>query len=242
MDRRMRPRLISGVLIAISFGLASAADEDATTSRLADLAIAQREYVDKAPAFSPAAREEAHALVAEMRSQVAAMTDAQFVLALARGVNGDYEGEIEALNRVIELRPSDDSAHLSLGVAQGLNGNTDPAKTELLSVGAGPRKGDALAALGFVLAMQGNATQAERRLNEAIASDVLNVRAEANVLLGRMKLVEGTFPEAQAYLAASGVLSGLSVVECKWLLGLDSDFRFENVSMQAKRRMKRATC
>jgi hypothetical protein len=81
---RMRPRLISGVLIALSFGLASAADDDPTSSRLADLATAQREYVDKAPAFSPAAREKAHALLAEMRSQVSAMTDAQFVLALAR--------------------------------------------------------------------------------------------------------------------------------------------------------------
>ena len=65
----------------ISFGLASG---EATITRLTDLATLQREYVDKAPAFSPAAREEAHALIAEMRSQVAAMTDAQFVLALAR--------------------------------------------------------------------------------------------------------------------------------------------------------------
>ncbi len=77
------PRLIFGVLIAISCDMASGASNPAT-SRLTDLEIAQREYVDKAPAFSPAARQKAHALIADLSSQAPAMTNAQFQLALTR--------------------------------------------------------------------------------------------------------------------------------------------------------------
>jgi tetratricopeptide (TPR) repeat protein len=126
-----------------------------------------------------------------------------YVLALARGVNGDYRGEVDALNRVVELRPSDDSARLSLGVAHGLNGEVDRARNELMSVGTGPRKGDALAALGFIAAMQGDIVQAERRLNEAVTADDLGMKAETNVVLGRLMLEQGNFPEAQAYLEAA---------------------------------------
>lgn len=126
-----------------------------------------------------------------------------YVLALARGVNGDYTGEVAALERVVELRPSDDSARLSLGVAHGLSGNVDRARNELMAVGEGPRKGDALAALGFVSAMQGDVDQAERRLNEAVKADDLSMKAESNVVLGRLKLEQGAFQEAQAYLEAA---------------------------------------
>ena len=76
-------RLASVALVTISCVVASAAG-DTPTSRLTDLEIAQREYVDRAPAFSPAAQDEAHALIAELRIQAPAMTDAQFLLALAR--------------------------------------------------------------------------------------------------------------------------------------------------------------
>jgi hypothetical protein len=50
--------------------------------RLADLAVAERDYVDQAPSFSPTARQAAHALLRAMRPKVASMSDAQFALAL----------------------------------------------------------------------------------------------------------------------------------------------------------------
>ena len=75
--------------LALGFVLASAcatsvgADEVAE-SRLADLDVVQHGYIDQAPVFSPDAREQAHALIVDLRGRAPAMTDAQFMLALAR--------------------------------------------------------------------------------------------------------------------------------------------------------------
>jgi hypothetical protein len=74
---------LSALLIA-SAALSEQPAQDAATGRLADLAVAQRDYVDVAPAFSPQARRTAHALIAKLRSDAPAMTDAQFALALMR--------------------------------------------------------------------------------------------------------------------------------------------------------------
>ena len=76
----MRARCL---LIAISCITVARAD-DVSALRLADLDVAQREYVDKAPSFSTTGREQARALIAELRTRAPAMTDAQFVFALAR--------------------------------------------------------------------------------------------------------------------------------------------------------------
>ncbi len=142
-----------------------------------------------------------------------------YVLALARGVQENYPGETEALKRVITLRPADDSAHLSMGVALGLSGDLESARTELLTVGAGPRKGDALAALGFLAATQGNIDQAERRLNEAVAAADLSMKSEANLVLGRLKLMAGDFQQAQAYLEQA-LASNSRNVQARFLRGL----------------------
>jgi hypothetical protein len=58
--------------------------DEPSASRTDDLDVAQREYVDKSPVFSPTMREQAHALIAGLHGQAAGMTDAQFALALAR--------------------------------------------------------------------------------------------------------------------------------------------------------------
>ncbi len=123
-----------------------------------------------------------------------------YVLALARGMNGNYQGEIDALRRVLELHPTDDSARLSLGVAMGMNENTDQARIELQSVGDGPQKAEALAAIGFLAALRGDEEQSTRRLNEALAAGDLSVAGSANLLLGRALLRQGSYTEAQTYL------------------------------------------
>jgi hypothetical protein len=58
--------------------------EESSSSRLADLDVVQSAYVDQAPAFSPAAREQARALIADLRGRAPAMTDSEFVFSLAR--------------------------------------------------------------------------------------------------------------------------------------------------------------
>jgi len=123
-----------------------------------------------------------------------------YTLALARGASGDNRGAIEALERVIELRATDDSAHLAMGVTQGLDGNLDAAETEFLTVGPGERKAEALAGLGFLALIKGNTAEAPRRLAEAVESGQLPAAAQVSLALGRMQLEQGAFAEAQATL------------------------------------------
>ncbi len=123
-----------------------------------------------------------------------------YTLALARGAAGNNAGAVEALKRVVELRATDDSAHLTLGVAHGLNGELEAAETEFLTVGPGERKGEALAGLGFLALMKGNNADAPRRLSEAVAAGNLPSAAQVNLALGRMQLEQGQFAEAQASL------------------------------------------
>jgi len=75
--------LALGFLIASACATSVAAGEVAE-SRLADLDVVQHGYVDQAPVFSPYARKQAHALIVDLRGRAPAMTDAQFMLALAR--------------------------------------------------------------------------------------------------------------------------------------------------------------
>lgn len=123
-----------------------------------------------------------------------------YTLALARGAAGNNAGAIEALQRVIELRATDDSAHLAMGVTQGLSGNVEVAETEFLTVGPGERKAEALAGLGFLALLKGNTAEAPRRLSEAAAAGPLPAAAQVNLALGRLQLEQGAFAEAQSSL------------------------------------------
>ena len=80
---RSRKPLSGRLFMAIAWAAALGA-ADVSTQRLADLDLVQREYVDKAPAFSPSAREQARALIVDLRSRALEMTEAEFTLALAR--------------------------------------------------------------------------------------------------------------------------------------------------------------
>ena len=79
MLQHWAPRL----LIVLACATPAGAGE-VSTDRLADLDVVQREYVERAPGFSSTARQQAHSLIADLRGRAPAMTDAQFVFALAR--------------------------------------------------------------------------------------------------------------------------------------------------------------
>jgi hypothetical protein len=85
MRRETEPvrRAVACLLIAVTW-TAAAAGEEIAASRLRDLDLVESDYVDQSPAFPATAREQAHALIAELRGRASAMTDAQFVFALAR--------------------------------------------------------------------------------------------------------------------------------------------------------------
>ena len=79
----MLQRLAAVLLICISSTTVVWA-ADASASRLADLDVARRDYVDQSPAFSSTAREQGRLYITDLRHRALAMTDAQFVFALAR--------------------------------------------------------------------------------------------------------------------------------------------------------------
>jgi hypothetical protein len=68
------------VLGSTSLALAAQPKPSELAVRLADLDVAEREYVNQAPSFSATARQAADALLRAMRSTVASMSDAQFAL------------------------------------------------------------------------------------------------------------------------------------------------------------------
>ncbi len=123
-----------------------------------------------------------------------------YTLALARGTSGDMSGAIEALDRVVSLHATDDSAHLSLGVAHALEENHTLASEEFMTVSDGPRKAEAQAGLGFVALLEGDAEEAARRLADAVQSNDLPAAGDAHLALGQMYLARGEFADAQVAL------------------------------------------
>lgn len=123
-----------------------------------------------------------------------------YLLALMRGSSGDVPGEIQALERVIESWPTDNSARLSMGLSHALRGDYDKARHELTLVGDGARKGDALAVEAFVANLEGSHALASQRFAQALEVDGLNARWQVRAELGKLRMREGRFREAQADL------------------------------------------
>jgi len=120
-----------------------------------------------------------------------------YALALAQGANENPEAMKAGLEDVLDARMTDDSARWSLGMAHALAGELDQAKREFMTVGPGPRRNDAVAALGFVAAMEGDTQQAKRRFDEAMAAGEFTAGANAYIVVGKLLLGEGASREAQ---------------------------------------------
>ncbi len=122
-----------------------------------------------------------------------------YVLALSRGMAGDIPGQIEALEKVIELRPTDDSARWGMGLSHALRGEFDEARGQLTLVGEGPRFADALAVRGFVANLEGSHEIAAQRFQEALNGDGVTVASQTMTELGKLRMQEGRFEDAQAH-------------------------------------------
>lgn len=126
-----------------------------------------------------------------------------YVLALTRGVAGDVQGQIKALERVIELRPTDDSARWGMGLTYALNGDYDKARGQLALVGEGPRSADALAIQGFVANLEGSPKFAAQHFEEALNTDGITVAWHAQTELGKLRMKEGQFQAAQQHFESA---------------------------------------
>ncbi len=122
-----------------------------------------------------------------------------YVLALSRGMAGDVPGQIEALEKVVELRPTDDSARWGMGLSHALRGEFDKARGQLTLVGEGPRFADALAVQGFVANLEGSPDVAAQRFQDALNADGVTVASQARTELGKLRMQEGRFEDAQSH-------------------------------------------
>ena len=152
-----------------------------------------------------------------------------YLLALTRGAAGDLKGQIDALQRVIELRPTDDSARWSMGLAHALNGNYRDARGELALVGDGQRAADALAVRGFVANLEGSPGAAARNFEEALALDGATVAWQALTELGKLKMMQGEYQTAQVHLEeALGINSGSTYVQYLRAICLEARGRLQD--------------
>ena len=126
-----------------------------------------------------------------------------YVLALTRGKAGDAAGQIEALEKVVELRPTDDSARWAMGLSHALRGDYEEARGQLMLVGEGPRFADALAVQGFVANLEGAPGVAAQRLEEALKAEGVTVVTQAMTELGKLRMKEGRFQDAQAHFESA---------------------------------------
>lgn len=76
--------LVLAALPGVTLARSSPAAPQTVQQRLADLDALDRRYVDRAPAFSPAARASAHELILSTKSRADTLSDTGFFLAVAR--------------------------------------------------------------------------------------------------------------------------------------------------------------
>lgn len=126
-----------------------------------------------------------------------------YLLALTRGVTGDVPGQIEALEKMIELRPTDDSARWGMGLSHALRGDYNQARGQLILVGEGPRYADALAIQGFVANLEGSPKIAAQRFAEALNTGGITVALQAQTELGKLHMKAGRFQDAQDHFDAA---------------------------------------
>lgn len=126
---------------------------------------------------------------------------AWYLLALAEGVSGNTDAQIEALERVTRLGDETLPTDWPLGLGYALAGNFPAAETELSEFAARNPEPEANAALGFVESLSGDTNAAISQLLEAAnAQGPSSVQWETLTQLGKMLVEQGRSNEAIPHL------------------------------------------
>lgn len=126
--------------------------------------------------------------------------EAWYLLALARGADGDVAGQVEAMEQALRLGADESHSRGLMGVGLALQGQYQQAAEAIREVlEDAPQEGDLQAALGFVANMQGNHDAAIQHLEDAIDQGT-EVEREVRTQLGLLLVAEGRAAEAQAHL------------------------------------------
>ena len=126
---------------------------------------------------------------------------AWYLLALAEGVSGNTEAQIEALEQVTRLGDESLPTDWPLGLGYALAGNYPAAETELNAFAARNPEAEANAALGFVKSLSNDTNAAIAQLsNAAQAEGASAVQWETLTQLGKLLLEQGRYNDAIPHL------------------------------------------
>ena len=126
--------------------------------------------------------------------------EAWYLLALARGAQGDVQGQVEALQQALARGIIEEASMGYLGVGLALQGEYTQAQRMVLQVlEDDPDNADLQAALGFIAHMQGDEDTATERLRAAIAQGT-ELEREARTQLGLLLVRRGEYAEALDHL------------------------------------------
>ncbi len=124
-----------------------------------------------------------------------------YLLALAAGVKGDSQTQIEALKKTVALELDNSQAQFDLGVALALQDAYEQAAKRIgAAVSAGLTTGDALATQGLVSYRLGQVDEAAQRLAESLQKES-SIKEQARLRLGLIRISQGRFSEAMSLLA-----------------------------------------
>ncbi|MFP4191597.1 MAG: tetratricopeptide repeat protein [Candidatus Hydrogenedentota bacterium] len=128
--------------------------------------------------------------------------EAWYLLALARGADGDSAGQLEAMEQALRLGADEPHSRGLMGVGLALQGQYEQAAEAIREVlEDAPQEGDLEAALGFVAHMQGNHDAAIQHLEDALDQGT-ELEREVRTQLGLLLVAEGRAAEAQSHLQA----------------------------------------
>jgi len=129
--------------------------------------------------------------------------DAQawYLLALARGAEGNAAGQAEALENAQANGLAEDTASKTEGVALAMQGNLEGALRSLRSaLTMNPDSAATKGALGFVLLLQGNQDEGAALLQDVQAAGETPLSPQINLQLGLAALAQRDYARAEARL------------------------------------------
>jgi tetratricopeptide (TPR) repeat protein len=125
-----------------------------------------------------------------------------YLLGVARLQLGAMELSVEALRRSLELEPDEILTLIALGISYNAQKEYAEAKEVLLqSLELDPEKKEALAALAEAEEGLGELAEAEYHARRVLDKD--QGHAEANFVIGKVRMAQARFDEARDYLQAT---------------------------------------
>lgn len=123
----------------------------------------------------------------------ASNAELQYLLGLSRAQKNDIEGQTQALDAARQLDPANAQVQRASAISHALKKDIATAEEQLAA--ADPSSPDSQAAAGIIASMKGDAEDATKKLQSAIAANT-SIQNEALTRLGLLLMEQGNFGEA----------------------------------------------